>query len=410
MTDRPSHRYKFLRGAFLTMLALLCAALCTWFSDRYLDLGMAARWNGIKGYSEPPTEVVVAYYDDDFQRTVGRSKSWPQLAPAGVAELLEKIGQAQPKAVILDSAFDENHDSASEERVLNAMRLAPTYMAYSEVREDWRSELREEYRSKGREWNQNINPSRYFTDHGIPTFYSDIPWDRAVKTFPTHNYGAGEVPTVAKLLQAQDVRALPSGSAFINYYAPEYAVYTIQCSDIMSRSLDDVKRGLQGKYVFIGWDNPLSSGRGEPVDRFWTPYGSSLPEAKFHATMLGNILDGSWKMPLTFFQKYLTVLVASGIFAYFLLTATPALRFCIFVMGLLVSMVSPYMLFCMDLVGSGPLPLFCMCCLICWLDRLGHLSDGQAARSSERESPTPIISPGINTNFTPGGLADAKPQ
>ncbi len=386
MPSPNSFRHFLYRRVVAVILIVACAGGITWISDRYVDLAMDTFWYRMQDDRTVSPDVVFVNIDEQFDRVYGYKQEdirWPRLPPDNLALLLEKLGELKPKAVILDYAFDERHDPVGEERLLRAMKIVPTYMAYSERKEKWYADAQREDATNGVIWTGNINPSQYFLEQGIQTFFADIQGRGNVRYFPTYNYGEGPVPTVARLLQKGDRPKLPGKYDIIHYYSPGQPVPTVMGSSIIGDGAINLEGFVQGKYVFVGW-NKISAYRWEPSERNWSSYGNSLTAAQMHATMLGNLLDGSWKIQLTFLEKFLVVVAATAVFGFLLSNSTLGWGTCIFTLGLLTSFVGPYVGYQHNLVGPAPLPFFVMFCLVGLLDLLRGTPTTHKRESDER--------------------------
>lgn len=271
------------------------------------DSFITKQWFSLRGPVKSNNEVVVIAVDRPSHEELGirLDKPWPRSV---MAQLLEKLSEAPPKAVFLDYIYLKNMgDIAETKRLANAMRGVTTYVVRS------------------RDYENNISlPEDILMKSSAGLFDATINTDTdgAVREFYPPGYSDTDETVRAESnyhLQL-DRSSLPRYGDLINFYGKPKSITNIPFHKVLKD--EQLARGLKDKYVFVGLylEVPLSAAAG---DVHKTAYAPNMPGVEIHATRMSNLLSRDWIRKLPNKTTILINLLAAAMMTLLIITADP---------------------------------------------------------------------------------------
>jgi adenylate cyclase len=278
-----------------------------------LDHWVLKHFFQLRGPMPAPEGVVIVAIDDESYKDLDASTNFP-LPRKYIAEALEAIEAASPKAIILDSKIPSqpNMEPEADDRIEAALRAGPTSIWTGEMPGE-KSELNFE---------KNLSPT---------VLGSAERFRKAAKMeLPMTIAGNGEMllyvsygtdPNATLYERAPIAKALvelahlniekPGPFDLINFYGPKGTIHRIALHSLIRPENDAVNEQLRDKIVLMGYQS-IAYGRGAMnKDEFTVPV-SSFPMygVEIHANIIGNLIDRSWlKQPPRITERKLLLLL-----------------------------------------------------------------------------------------------------
>src|SRR3989442_3254515 len=105
------------RTALILLVSMLAVVLVTWFvpSINAASLNMLFR---LRGTLPPPDDIIIVAIDDPSLQRIG-NWPWPRSV---MAEVIDKLSGAKPRAVGLDVIYAEPSDLSKDQRLAEAIK------------------------------------------------------------------------------------------------------------------------------------------------------------------------------------------------------------------------------------------------------------------------------------------------
>ena len=281
----------------------------------------------IRGPIDPPKDVVIVALDDLTYQHFGVSTRKP-FPRKYWAQALEKIHATKPKVVIIDGYFQPEDDDEDGDAALEAaIAKGPTVLM------KW-----EEPASQA---SLNQNDSTQIKHHSDPRFSKTAFMEIApffkternmVTRFGNRTGDSRNVNDILPIRQALEKVGLgglakPKAYNYINYYGDPGRIATVSMYKVISQG-----NNFEGKTVLIGCKSEGRSDVPGSYDLFFTS-GSLLKSyfgVEIHATIVGNIISGSYIRCLPRSIEALLIGLSVAFLLMFLTKNKPAvaLRYC----------------------------------------------------------------------------------
>ncbi|NDC36556.1 MAG: CHASE2 domain-containing protein [Proteobacteria bacterium] len=261
------------------------------------ELATLQQFYSLRPYRPPPAQVVIASIDEqtyaDFHDQISVRDKFPR---ALTAEALERIQSAAPALLVLDLKLPrEQDDPAADARIEAQIRARPTTI--------WSGEL-------------PASDDSPVGLSGFPTIRipSDERFSRAaameLSMWTRHRFGVRyeltlssdqKIPLEKRIVLLPALRDLsglpvhvPGDFDLINFYGPRGTIQKVSVSRILRMSPAELGEAFGGKVVLMGYHNLDHGGAKQDKDEFPVAVSSqTMYGVEIHATIAGNILDGS---------------------------------------------------------------------------------------------------------------------
>ncbi len=297
----------------------------------YLEPKVADIWFILRGKIPPPKEVVLISIDEKSHEVLGASmlEPWPRVL---TARLLERLAEDKPKKVIIDYRYPERREPVSDQRLADAMKLSPTYIARVKNYATRTSLDGEE--EDASHW---LDSDPLFKNSVTDTFFAElIQRFGVVRTFFAGDETTDHTIPMAKTLYGDEAesKTIPTPRDMINFYGPPGSVISVPLYRVLDTENPIPAGSFKDKYVFVGQQLFLSY-KATQTDTFMTPFHSYTAGVEIHATTAGNILTNNWIHRFSSHVEEIFQLLFAAILAYFILMLKPSrggivLGFCIF--------------------------------------------------------------------------------
>ncbi len=241
-----------------------------------------------RGIIQPPEDIVILYADE-----MSRKNLWPhtEIIPKPVmTRVLRKLYDYKPKNIIADYFYSIKEPNPSiESELASEMRKQNVYIVQLE----------------NTQRRNNFDPLWIEPREVISRAAKGYFCPKLDGKFIVSNFNVcldSEINTFASLFASGGSKA-PNKRDKISYYGPHRTIKSYSVLEFLSEPNGIKKEELNEKNIIIG-NNNLIDPAGQSPDRFLTPYFSSMPGVEIQATILGNILEGSWIRRLKFFDEF----------------------------------------------------------------------------------------------------------
>lgn len=300
-----------LRRVWVAVLAVVLAALTLlsplgWPIEIFHLRGLF--W--LRGEREPPPDIVLVGLDEGTREAYGVS-SRTVLPRELIGRGLSAVAQAKPRILIVDLCFPPQQGSEeADQMIAAALRQVPSTI--------WNGDL-------GSESKENFPPDPLFAEAARMSLSMGLPANGVIMTPMVR--GAG-LPSVGQALsQLTNIPLMPPPErALINFYGNSGAINYLSLAALLKLSSAEVQQIFRDKVVVFGAHEgrELKVGGAIGSDEHWV--GGSFRQmsgAEIHATIAGNLIDGSWLRIATSGAALLAVMIGVGLIARFLCGLSP---------------------------------------------------------------------------------------
>jgi adenylate cyclase len=289
-------RRKWGGSLFKLLIALLFCIVGAWFYTtgigQKLDLTLQQPFYTFRGVRSPPPEVILVAIDDTTYSTLQAPTSFP-LPRKYTAEALEQIIKAAPKLVIFDGRFEPLPGVAPEadDRIEAALQALPATIWSGKEAEDPNDPATKVVFASD---NRFRNAAKAELPMSVAGMYGElcfVAWGTPEQTPEERAPIANALVDIGHT----PIKGIPGELDFINFYGPHLTIPRMSLSELITGNVDAAINKLRGKIVLIGYQSRnFGKGPGNS-DRFPVPV-STFPMygVEVHATIVNNLIDGSW--------------------------------------------------------------------------------------------------------------------
>lgn len=278
--------------AVITVWATLLFVSCYW--GEALSLEQLSEFHALRGSRPAPKDVVVVAIDRKAVKELsGGARYWPRIHTAHAAK---RIISVHPRVLIMDLKFPpEDTDPIADEILESALRAGPTVIWSGESTDSPQETLgRADFQS---EQLASAERFRRAAKMEIPMWQRETHGMRVALTATTRpDASLFERAPIARPLVALghfDIQP-PDPLAHLNYYGPSRHIPTISIADVLRFNRDDLRDAFAGKIVLLGYGLILDRGMATSEEFTVSAPGRRMFGVEIHATVVGNLLDGSW--------------------------------------------------------------------------------------------------------------------
>lgn len=264
---------------------------------RGLDVQTLRSFFAVRGERPAPQELVIVGIDGESFTELGLPPR-TALPRKYFADLIERVVAAAPKMLIIDASFPaEDLDPDANRRIAGAMKSIPVAIGAGKM-------------------NTGLEANPFVTIPSDPIFreaaklemsmlFNSVDGVTSLLTLNTEPSATlfDRVPLAKPLVEFGDYKiALPEPMALINFYGPPGTIARVSMGALLRAEVDDEQlvRTLHGKVVLLGYQTipTVDQKRGATeIDKeeFYTSGGwTPMFGVETHATVVGNLMDGSW--------------------------------------------------------------------------------------------------------------------
>jgi len=256
-----------------------------------IELEVMRAFYSHRGPLSPPDGVVIVSIDDESYKTLDLSTGYP-VPRKFIAEALERVVAGKPRFVMLDAKLplEPFPEPEADNRIETALKRVPSALWNGLAVHDRDS-------TDGR---VSLAPDNHFRraagmELRLPFFYNEEP---ALSIAGSMSKPADLVPVAHALntLAGASLTTIPDRHDLINYYGPPDTLHRVSLASLTGLSTRiDPEQLFHGKVVVMGYES-LSYGRGfTRKEDMPVPVSTRrMFETEVHATIVENLLEGSW--------------------------------------------------------------------------------------------------------------------
>jgi CHASE2 domain-containing sensor protein len=256
----------------------------------------------LRGERPPPPDIVLVGLDQGTREAYGLNAR-TVLPRELIGRGLTAIADAGPRILIVDLCFPPQQGSAeADQMIASALRKVPSTI--------WNGDL-------GVESKESFQPDRIFADSARLTLSMGLPSSGVIINPLVRGAALPSVgQALSQLTSTKITPPLPGG--LINFYGDSGAINDLTLGELLQLSADQRQRLFHDKVVIFGSHEGRNLRVGQAIgsDEHWV--GGSFRQmsgAEIHATIAGNLIDGSWLRSVTSGTALLAIILGVGMAA-----------------------------------------------------------------------------------------------
>ena len=242
-----------------------------------------------------------------------------------IAEGIEKIASAGAKLIVLDAIFQRKGDSpAADAQLAAALAATPSIIGrHTEVTVDTDPQGRRQKRK------MSVRPIALFAEAAkgvIPLEVRQL--NGVVLEIALSNqrvvFSSKKVPLLAPLQQFVSSQLVePGGFDFINFYGGPSTLTSLSLANVIGPKNAIAPAYFKDRVVLLGVISDAGAGIEAGKDTFLTSFSNSpIYGVEIHATIVANLLDGSWIRRLPLQVESLLMSLLAFVLSYTVLAAS----------------------------------------------------------------------------------------
>ena len=336
-------RLPALRNLLVYAFSIALVVLVTWFVPALSAATMNALFR-VRGALAPPADIVIIAIDDaSLQRVSQLHGAWPWPRTV-MADLLDNLTLAQPRAIGLDVIYAEPSTPAADERLAQSLKrngrvVLPTQLyETSEGRTEWLLLMADLASASQHTGHAHIAPAidgvvrsvqlSKADDHGrreaaFSLSVISVADEPAISEFKEEarwlQFGRHRIPVTdeAPVLDSADVTIIRGNEMLINFIGPAGSFKTFSFADVLEGQV--AASAFNNKIVLIGATaESMGDSRVIPFMHFRNARregGQEMPGVEIHANIIHSIRQGialrAWPDWLNFLAALAVVLLVA---------------------------------------------------------------------------------------------------
>lgn len=297
MTFSPEFKGNACRSVCVVLLCYIYQFLVLSSVSERLELSLARLWFLLRGDRSVPTSVTLVRFDD---RSVRRLRALPSEMPGRseiLAKAIEKIAASGAKMIMMDYYFEKlKRDDPVKGRFKDALLHSPSVIGETVI-----SDIDTDLDGKRTISNERLLPDRELADAAgyVSSLWVSTTFGVASRISVSDEWNAPNLRRVSLLPALRKfvspTLAEPGDYDMINFYGQPFGIPDVPIYRLVTDDEPVSPDYFKDRVVLIGDVGIAGSGpRGR--DDVFNVLGSFSPMwgVELHATIIANILDGSW--------------------------------------------------------------------------------------------------------------------
>lgn len=276
----------------------------------------------LQGNRTPPSDIVVVGIDDETLRWLSPNVRQP-IRRADAANLIRKLHEVSCLGIILDIVIYEMEDADSD-KLADALRSGFSAIGYAEQPVNAlgrKSVVPSVSDVKFQQAASMIVPLIVNNNSVVVDMCVDYDFNREL--YRDDTTCPFMLKPVKKLLN-RNIKTPPSDS-LINFYGPSKTLNYISMKSVLSMPVSKLESLVKDKIVFVGFTAELDTGEKENASELFRVPGfwRKMFGMEIHATIAGNLIDGSWIRRLPVAQDRAVIFIGLAIIVVIAFQMTP---------------------------------------------------------------------------------------